>query len=43
MMRRNMGDSEPTIHIEKVDRAEGADTVSAILQAISDAQDNDRI
>ena len=43
MMRRNMADSEPTIHIEKVDRAEGADRLSAILQAIADAQDNDRI
>jgi hypothetical protein len=34
---------EHEIHIEHVDRAEGADRLSAILAAIADAQDKDRI
>lgn len=34
---------DPPIHIEHVDRAEGADRLSAILTAIAEAQGNDRI
>lgn len=34
---------DPTIHIEQVDSAEGADRLSAILTAIAEAQDKDRI
>ena len=36
-------DDDPPIHLEHVDRAEGADRLSAILTAIADAQDKDRI
>jgi len=38
-----MADEEPQIHIEHVDAAEGADRLSAILLAIAQAQDKDRI
>lgn len=38
-----MADSDPEIRIEHVDRAEGADRLSAILTAIASAQDKDRI
>jgi hypothetical protein len=38
-----MADHDPHIHIEHVDKAEGADRLSAILQAIADAQDKERI
>ena len=38
-----MADHDPTIHLENVDSAEGADRLSAILTAIASAQDNDRI
>ena len=34
---------EPKIHIEHVDKAEGADRLSAILLAIATAEDRDRI
>lgn len=34
---------DPPIHIEHVDRAEGADRLSAILTAVAEAQGNDRI
>lgn len=34
---------DPPIHIEHVDRAEGADRLSAILTAIAEAQGHDRI
>jgi hypothetical protein len=34
---------DPHIHIEHVDKAEGADRLSAILAAIADAQDKERI
>jgi len=44
-MERPMADDndDPPIHIEHVDRAEGADRLSAILTAIAEAQGNDRI
>jgi hypothetical protein len=35
--------AEPHIHIEHVDPAEGADRLSAILKAIAEAQDKERI
>jgi len=38
-----MADPDPTIHIEAVDAAEGADRLSAILSAIAQAQDKERI
>jgi hypothetical protein len=38
-----MADEEPEIHIEHVNAAEGADRLSAILTAISQAQDKERI
>ena len=38
-----MTDEEPPIHIESVDAAEGADRLSAILLAIAQAQDKERI
>lgn len=38
-----MPDRDPTIHVEQVDRAEGADRLSSILTAIARAQDKDRI
>jgi hypothetical protein len=38
-----MADEEPDIHIEHVDAAEGADRLSAILKAIAQAQDKERI
>ena len=38
-----MTDHETPIHIETVDRAEGADRLSAILTAIAEAEDRDRI
>lgn len=38
-----MADEEPQIRIEHVDAAEGADRLSAILLAIAQAQDKDRI
>ena len=38
-----MSDDDPDIDIEHVDRAEGADRLSAILSAIAAAQDKDRI
>lgn len=38
-----MADNDPEIRIEHVDRAEGADRLSAILTAIASAQDKDRI
>ena len=38
-----MADDDPTIRIDHVDRAEGADRLSAILTAIAEAQDKDRI
>lgn len=38
-----MADDEQPIHIEHVDSAEGADRLSAILAAIANAQDKDRI
>jgi hypothetical protein len=34
---------DPTVHLEQVDSAEGADRLSAILTAIAEAQDKDRI
>ena len=34
---------DPHIHIEHVDKAEGADRLSAILKAIAEAQDKERI
>jgi hypothetical protein len=34
---------EPHIHIEHVDKAEGADRLSAILKAIAETQDRERI
>jgi hypothetical protein len=34
---------DPHIHIEHVDKAEGADRLSAILRAIAEAQDKERI
>ena len=34
---------DPHIHIEHVDKAEGADRLSAILKAIAEAQDRERI
>lgn len=36
-------EEDHSIHIEHVDRAEGADRLSAILKAIAEAQDRDRI
>lgn len=36
-------DDDQAIHIEHVDRAEGADRLSAILTAIAEAQDKDRV
>jgi hypothetical protein len=38
-----MSDDDSPIDIEHVDRAEGADRLSAILTAIAEAQDKDRI
>lgn len=38
-----MSDEEPPIHVEHVDAAEGADRLSAILVAIAQAQDKERI
>jgi hypothetical protein len=38
-----MADEDHSIRIEHVDRAEGADRLSAILKAIAEAQDKDRI
>lgn len=38
-----MTDHETPIHIEAVDKAEGADRLSAILIAIAEAEDKDRI
>lgn len=38
-----MADRETPIHIENVDKAEGADRLSAILTAIAEAEDRDRI
>src|SRR5688572_7717655 len=38
-----MADEDHSIHIGHVDRAEGADRLSAILKAIAEAQDKDRI
>ncbi len=38
-----MTEPHQTIHVEHVDRAEGADRLSAILTAIASAQDNERI
>lgn len=38
-----MTDHETPIHIEAVDQAEGADRLSAILIAIAEAEDKDRI
>jgi hypothetical protein len=34
---------DPHIHIEHVDKAEGADRLSAILRAVAEAQDKERI
>jgi hypothetical protein len=38
-----MPQDDPTIHVEQIDSAEGADRLSAILTAIAEAQDKDRI
>ena len=38
-----MNNHEPPIHIETVDKAEGADRLSAILIAIAEAEDKERI
>lgn len=38
-----MAEQETPIHIENVDKAEGADRLSAILTAIAEAEDRDRI
>jgi hypothetical protein len=38
-----MANEDHSIHVEHVDRAEGADRLSAILKAIAEAQDKDRI
>lgn len=38
-----MSERDQSIHIDHVDRAEGADRLSAILSAIAAAQDRDRI
>lgn len=38
-----MADHDHQIHIENVDKAEGADRLSAILVAIAEAEDRDRI
>jgi hypothetical protein len=38
-----MPQDDPTIHVEQIDSAEGADRLSAILAAIAEAQDKDRI
>ena len=40
---RGQWPTNPHIHIEHVDKAEGADRLSAILRAIAEAQDKERI